>query len=175
MRSRFSGRYEFDVEHKWRCDGIATRLYKADKCVINQRGTRWHLSQITCGRDRAERVRAVRASGARGEKAKERTIKPRCEKAQRAEAEPPTDETNASTGRKAKLKRSRASVCFGSKADIAGRPADVRFTPESGHRSRRWKSSALCQKADIRLASFDHLVGAEKIWISLEERVSTSQ
>ena len=34
----FPGRYEFDA-HKWRCDGIATRLYMANKCVINQRGT----------------------------------------------------------------------------------------------------------------------------------------
>ena len=30
-------------------------------------------------------------------------------------------------------KASHANVRFGSKADIEGRPADVRFTPKSGH------------------------------------------
>jgi hypothetical protein len=30
-----------------------------------------------------------------------------------------------------------AHVCFGSKADIAARPHNVRFTPKSGHGSAR--------------------------------------
>jgi len=33
-----------------------------------------------------------------------------------------------------------ANVCFGSKADIAARLDDVRFTPKSGH----WNSVAKC-------------------------------
>jgi hypothetical protein len=34
---RFSDRYEFD-EHKWRCDGIATRLYKAVSALSTSEG-----------------------------------------------------------------------------------------------------------------------------------------
>jgi hypothetical protein len=45
------------------------------------------------GRDRAERVRAARARSE--EKKRKRDEKAGLRKAQRAEAEPPTDETNA--------------------------------------------------------------------------------
>jgi hypothetical protein len=38
---------------------IATRLYKADKWFINQRETRWHLSQITDEIEPSERGRHV--------------------------------------------------------------------------------------------------------------------
>jgi hypothetical protein len=76
MRSRFSGRYQFDA-HKWRCDGIATRLYKADKRVIKQRGTWWHLSQITDEIEPSERGRHV--LGAR-RKSESKTRKLRCAK-----------------------------------------------------------------------------------------------
>jgi len=76
MRSRFSSRYEFD-EHKWRCDGITTRLYKAVKCVINQGGARWHLSQITDEIEPSERGRHV--LGAR-RKSERETRKLRCAK-----------------------------------------------------------------------------------------------
>ena len=76
MRSRFSGRYEFDA-HTWRCDGIATCLYKANKCVIKQGGTRWHLSQITDEIESSERGRHV--LGAR-RKSERKTRKLRCAK-----------------------------------------------------------------------------------------------
>jgi hypothetical protein len=71
-----SGRYEFDA-HKCRCDGIATRLYKPDKCVINQGGTRWDLSQITDEIEPSERGRYV--LGAR-RKSERETRKLRCAK-----------------------------------------------------------------------------------------------
>jgi hypothetical protein len=89
MRSRFSGRYEFD-EHKWRCDGIATRLYK----LISALSTREDAMAFkpNYGRDRAERARAARARSE--EKKQKRDEKTALRKAQRAEAEPPTDETN---------------------------------------------------------------------------------
>jgi hypothetical protein len=53
----------------------------------------------------------------------------------------------------------QVNVCFGSKADIAASPTNVRFTPKSGH----WNSVAACplcaksgreqvqQEASIRL------------------------
>ena len=36
VRSRLSLSLWFDA-HTWRCDGIATNIYKAGKCVINKR------------------------------------------------------------------------------------------------------------------------------------------
>ena len=58
----------------------------------------------------------------------------------------------------------RPDVRFGSKADIAVVPQDVRFTPESGHSSAALKC-LLCAKkltfAPQQIATlFDQLVGA---------------
>ena len=50
------------------------------------------------GRDRAERARAARAKSE--EKKRKRDEKTALRKAQRAEAEPPTDETNSPLGEK---------------------------------------------------------------------------
>jgi len=43
----------------------------------------------------------------------------------------------------ARARLSRQDVCFGSKADICGAPAHVRFTPESGHRHRTCQASLM--------------------------------
>jgi hypothetical protein len=42
------------------------------------------------------------------------------------------------TGRLEAVRLALGNVRFGSKADIGARPRDVRFTPESRHRERRW-------------------------------------
>jgi hypothetical protein len=56
-----------------------------------------------------------------------------------------------------------ANVRFGSKADIASIKWDVRFTPKSGHRSRR-RECPLCAKSRLVQCSktvlFDQLVSA---------------
>src|SRR5689334_13311551 len=56
--------------HTWRFNGIAT-------CVINQRETQWHLSQITDEIEPSERGQHV--LGAR-RKSERKTRKPRCAK-----------------------------------------------------------------------------------------------
>jgi hypothetical protein len=40
----------------WRCNGIATRLYNADKCVINQRGRRRIQTKLRTRSSRASEV-----------------------------------------------------------------------------------------------------------------------
>src|SRR6516165_3678463 len=89
MRLDYPRRYELDAQI-WRCDGIATRLYNADKCVINQRGRNGIWPNYRP--DRAERARAARARSE--EKKRKKDERTALRKAQRAEAQPPTDETN---------------------------------------------------------------------------------
>ena len=74
----------------WRCDGIATRLYNTDKCLINSEDAM--AFKPNYGRDRAERARTARTRSE--EKQRKKDEKTALRKAQRAEAEPPTDETN---------------------------------------------------------------------------------
>ena len=83
-------RYNSIRAHTWRGNGIATSLYKANKCAINQRGTLWHLRQITDEIEPSERGRHVLGA----EKKRKRDEKTALRKAQRAEVEPLTDETN---------------------------------------------------------------------------------
>jgi hypothetical protein len=47
------------------------------------------------------------------------------------------------------MARNSADVRFGSKADIEARPRNVRFTPESRHRSAQ-RNAALCQEETFR-------------------------
>jgi hypothetical protein len=82
-------RYEFDARI-WRCDGAATCLYNADKCVINQRGPM--AFKPNYGRDRADRARAARARSE--EKQQKKDEKTALRKAERAGAEQPTGEAN---------------------------------------------------------------------------------
>src|SRR5262249_10743172 len=49
------------------------------------------------------------------------------------------------------IRQRRPRVRFGSKADIGARPANVRFTPKSGHSA----------------GALDHLVGASKQWLGI--------
>jgi hypothetical protein len=72
------------------CDGTATRLYNADKCLINSEEAM--AFKPNYGRDRAERARAARTRSE--EKQRKKDEKTALRKAHRAEAEPPTRETD---------------------------------------------------------------------------------
>jgi hypothetical protein len=52
------------------------------------------------------------------------------------------------------------NVRFGSKADIAARPVNVCFTPESGH-SLIAPGCPLCAKSRHGTVSLDHVVGEQ--------------
>ena len=78
------GRVALSHAQTWRFNGIATCLYKADKCVMNQRETQWHLSQITDEIEPSERGRYVLGARRKSERemrklrcAKPSALKPR--------------------------------------------------------------------------------------------------
>jgi hypothetical protein len=65
------------------------------------------------------------------------------------------------TGRLEVVKTALSNVRFGSKADISVVVIDVRFTPESGHRSAR-RQCPLCAKSGLMHRNkklFDYCVG----------------
>jgi hypothetical protein len=68
---------------------------------------------------------------------------------------------------KAGLASSGVNVCFGSKADIAALPINVRFTPKSGH----WNSVAKCPLCANSGHRAIHSKQAELIW---QARVAVS-
>ena len=53
--------------------------------------------------------------------------------------------TNSSLGGRQGISLSRYDVRYGSEADIAACPRNVCFTPKSGHRQVRWRSTVLHQ------------------------------
>src|SRR5262245_7633801 len=71
--------------------------------------------------------------------------------------------SRATGTRVAAWRRTNSYVRFGSKADIAALPTNVRFTPKSGHRNSALQC-LLCAKSGLMHCSmkslFDHVVGA---------------
>ena len=67
-----------------------------------------------------------------------------------------------------------SNVRFGSKADIAALPTNVRFTPNSGHRNSV-TACPLCAKSRHGASLFDRLVGPLRSWRHEESQVEGSE